>query len=445
MSFYQPSLSLYDVLNALSNQSQLRNPNEPLPRNRPESSGHPLSSSNPGSHHSHHPHHHHPRHPHPHPHTFGAAPPPPPPSQPVHGFPPNPFGFGYPDRGTPGSYFYRMPPQAYYYNPEYDYDNDDEGKEEEEEDQDQDMTADEEKGNQEPSYYHQNNRRGVTDTREQYPEHPLSQLLSSLLGVPPPSNEPDFEPSESDNDEQQHEQQQKQQEQKEQQGEENEQAQSDVEEKVEERTSEVGQPKEEKEVEKEKEEEEEEEEEVPPLKEPTATKESFKPKLKRNSSSFAHLQAPSPIPDPLQISKPETRLDLPFSPEVNLYNLKDHYVVVLALPGANSKDFKIDYHPSSHELLVKGNVEDKLGIDEKYLKITELKYGAFERTIKFPVLPRIKDEEIKATYNNGLLQIKVPKIVDGSEKPAPKKRIVIEDVPDEELAFEENPNPVQII
>lgn len=166
-------------------------------------------------------------------------------------------------------------------------------------------------------------------------------------------------------------------------------------------------------------------------------------KKRASSSAFVHQQAPSPVPDPLQISKPETRLDLPFSPEVNLYDTEDTYHVVLALPGACSKAFRIDYHPSSHELLIKGNIEDKIGIDEKYLKITELKYGAFERTVKFPVLPRIKDESIKASYSNGLLHIKVPKILDGTEKPAPKKRITIEDVPDEELEFEENPNPVQ--
>ncbi|SCW04143.1 LAFE_0H07030g1_1 [Lachancea fermentati] len=154
-------------------------------------------------------------------------------------------------------------------------------------------------------------------------------------------------------------------------------------------------------------------------------------------------EIPSPIPDPLQVSKPQRRLDLPFSPEVNVYDSPELYSVVLALPGASSKSFKIDYHPSSHELLIKGNVENKIGIDSKFLRISEVKYGAFERSVKLPVLPRIKDEEIKATYCNGLLQVKIPKIKDDTTKLQPKRRIVIEDVPDEELVFEENPNPVQ--
>lgn len=152
--------------------------------------------------------------------------------------------------------------------------------------------------------------------------------------------------------------------------------------------------------------------------------------------------ASSPIPDPLQVSKPQVRLDMPFSPEVNVYDTTDAYVVVLALPGANSKSFKIDYHPSSHELLIKGSLDKKIDVNDKFLRISELKGGKFERSVKFPVVPRIKDEEIKATYSNGLLQIKTPKILDEDVNPQPKRRIVIEDVPDEELLFEQNPNPV---
>lgn len=160
-----------------------------------------------------------------------------------------------------------------------------------------------------------------------------------------------------------------------------------------------------------------------------------------SSVSASHTEIPSPIPEPLQVSKPEIRLDLPFSPEVNVYDSPQQYVVVFSLPGANSKSFNIDYHPSSHELILKGKIVNTIDVDEKYLGISELRYGMFERSIKFPVLPRLKDEEIKATYSNGLLQIKVPKWLDDSFKPKPKRRILIEDVPDEELLFEQNPNP----
>ncbi|CAI4058364.1 hypothetical protein SKDZ_04G3840 [Saccharomyces kudriavzevii ZP591] len=372
MSFYQPSLSLYDVLNALSSQTDLR-----------EQQGLPRQSQRPQRYH---PHHgqvhaggHHPRHHHP---LYNRY------------------------NGVSNAYPYRPPGQAYYYSPEYGYDDEDGEVEEQDEnvvDSSKNYGAerqeDEGEGGssrQYPSYYHSSSAR---NNRNDQQVNSLNDLLSALIGVPP------YEGTESEVEAKTEEEKEK--------GEATEKSGN-----LEDRAS----GKDEKQ----------------PLDQPEVTS---KPPLTKKSSSFAHLQAPSPVPDPLQVSKPETRMDLPFSPEVNIYDTEDTYVVVLALPGANSKAFHIDYHPSSHEMLIKGKIEDRVGIDEKFLKITELKYGAFERTVKFPVLPRIKDEEIKATYNNGLLQIKVPKIVNDTEKPKPKKRIAIEEIPDEELEFEENPNP----
>ncbi|AJU61460.1 AIC_G0010290.mRNA.1.CDS.1 [Saccharomyces cerevisiae] len=371
MSFYQPSLSLYDVLNALSNQTGQRG-----------QQGYPRQPQRPQRYHPHygqvHVGGHHPRH--------------------------HPLYSRY--NGVPNTYYYQFPGQAYYYSPEYGYDDEDG----EEEDQDEDMVGDsgttrQEDGGEDsnsrryPSYYHCNTAR---NNRTNQQANSLNDLLTALIGVPPyEGTEPEIEAN------------------TEQEGEKGEE--KDKKDKSEAPKEEDGETNKEK-----------------PL---NQLEESSRPPLAKKSSSFAHLQAPSPIPDPLQVSKPETRMDLPFSPEVNVYDTEDTYVVVLALPGANSRAFHIDYHPSSHEMLIKGKIEDRVGIDEKFLKITELKYGAFERTVKFPVLPRIKDEEIKATYNNGLLQIKVPKIVNDTEKPKPKKRIAIEEIPDEELEFEENPNP----
>ncbi|CCF56896.1 hypothetical protein KAFR_0B06000 [Kazachstania africana CBS 2517] len=375
MSFYQPSLSLYDVLNALSNQTRLRDPYENVRARRPH---HVHRSHTPGRVHYH-----------------------------------NPFG-------VPASYFYRMPEQGYYYSPQYEYDDEDE-------DEDQRMGGAEETTSstserQEPSYYHGNGERA----ERKQERDPLSELLNAFVGKPPFTVGEEEEEEGEEEEEKKEDKQLEEEKSKETPGAE---IQKGIKKSTKkEPTHNVTTTKE--------------AEAVTDIKQPVA---EYPPKLKRKSSSFAHLKGPSPVPDPLQVSKPETRLDLPFSPEVNIYDTPDRYSVALALPGANSKAFKIDYHPSSHELLVKGNILDRIGIDESYLKITELKYGAFERTVKFPSLPRIKDDEIKATYSNGLLQIQVPKEREDPSNRAPKKRIAIEDVPDEELEFEQNPNPVQKI
>ncbi|CAB4255658.1 similar to Saccharomyces cerevisiae YDR171W HSP42 Small heat shock protein (sHSP) with chaperone activity [Maudiozyma barnettii] len=405
MSFYQPSLSLYDVLNALASQNGARNEQQ----QQQEPPRGPPPPPNPLGRHGH-------GHGHPHPHPFGAH------GHGPHGHPsrgyphhrhgPPSFGFPgtdpfQPSFGLPNYGFSRMPQQGYYYSPQYDYPDEDMNDEDEEnEAEEQDNVKQEEDQQQYPSYYHDESGKYNRGFEQEQPS--LTDILNALMGG---ASQAETEKGYNDADEGENGKKY------EEEDDEAIAATADTDSKAEET---ISQP--------------EPERKSPP----PATKTST---LEKPTRSFAHLSAPTPIPDPLQISKPETRLDLPFSPEVNVYNLDNAYVVVLALPGANSKSFKIDYHPSSHELLVKGKVIDRLGIDEQYLKITEIKYGAFERTVKFPVLPRIQDEEIKATYSNGLLQIKVPKLA-STEKPQPKKRITIEDIPDAELEFEQNPNPI---
>ncbi|SMN21063.1 similar to Saccharomyces cerevisiae YDR171W HSP42 Small heat shock protein (sHSP) with chaperone activity [Maudiozyma saulgeensis] len=396
MSFYQPSLSLYDVLNALASQNGARNEQPQQPQGPPRGAQLPFGARGPPHGHRHphpfgghghgpfgsHPHEHHPRHRH---------------GPPSFGFPgTDPFQ---PSFGLPNYGFSRMPQQGYYYSPQYEYPDED-MEENDEENNKKDQLEDNENNEEYPSYYHDESGKRNRDYEQEQPS--LTDILNALMGGAGPI-ETAKGYADVDEDEEKEEG-------------------NDIDEAAapEETKESIVQP---------------EPERTTP---PPATKTG---NLEKPNRSFAHLSAPTPIPDPLQISKPETRLDLPFSPEVNVYNLDDAYVVVLALPGANSKSFKIDYHPSSHELLVKGKVIDRLGIEEQFLKITEIKYGAFERTVKFPVLPRIQDEEIKATYSNGLLQIKVPKLA-STEKPKPKKRITIEDIPDAELEFEQNPNPV---
>lgn len=381
MSFYQPSLSLYDVLNALVNQNHVGNGQEAEQQQGQFAHPHvpPHATDEP---HGYHHHVHNPQG-----QAFGFS---------KH----DPFQsmFGPLNRG-----FSRLPQQGYYYSPQFAYDDyDDEDENAEDEDMHYENGKDEENNEEKetPFYYHKNSGRYNRDYNEQ---PTLTDILNALMGGNLASSNQPKKEEKSEKDQ-----------------ESSESKSSKIPESVPEVKSTVEEP------------------EIDTSKAQDDSTDKFGKSTKLSS----HLQAPFSVSDSLQISKPESRMDLPFSPEVNVYDLDKEYLVVLALPGANSKSFKVDYHPSSHELLVKGKVVDRLGIDEQHLKITEIKYGEFERTVKFPVLPRIKDEEIKATYSNSLLQIKVPK-QDITEKPKPKKRIAIEEIPDAELEFEENPNPVQ--
>lgn len=168
------------------------------------------------------------------------------------------------------------------------------------------------------------------------------------------------------------------------------------------------------------------------------------PVSNEDAAATFHLSAPSPVHDPLQVSQPQLSAELPFSPQVDVYVKPDAlYKVVLSLPGANKNSFEIDFHPSNQELFIKGSTcnKDKLlssseDDDLKYLKVSEINFGAFQRSIKFPSLPKVKDEEIKAKYSNGLLEIIVPVVKPEPTAVKPKKRVVVEEVEDEELKYE---------
>lgn len=421
MSFYQPSLSLFDVLNALSDHTAPRNS-----QLRPNNGGSHRRTYAHGLQHSRH---------------TGMSP--------LHGpysmarntfFDPftasGPVNVYYDDDDYPGAaYLYRHPygpyggnsPDYYYYSPQLDDDNEEEESEEGTRHDDEKMDEDDDgvsKRVEHPSYYHTrdgNNRTKMMDPQSEYQRRIesrdyLNDLFDTFFGVT--RNRSKEGP--------------------EQQEEKNVKNPSD-EEHMKDGTSKEKDPNttlDENEVKQEK---------IENADDLTTNKPTLK---KRNSSTsmpgpFIITPTSATKSDPLKVSKPETRMDLPFTPEVNVYDLKTEYIVVLALPGSNSKAFKVDYHPTTHELIVRGNLTDKLGVDEKYLKLSEIKYGAFERTIKFPILPRIKDEEIKAKYSNGLLQINIPKMDASQDKPIPKKRITIEEIPDAELEFEKNPNPVE--
>lgn len=160
------------------------------------------------------------------------------------------------------------------------------------------------------------------------------------------------------------------------------------------------------------------------------------PVLRRHST----LGTKEPVPKIEVSQRNTTNPSLPYTPQSNVYSTDDEYIAILAIPGASLKDLDIDFHPSTNEIIIKGNISDPIEglLNEKsILKISEIRTGSIERRFKFPNLPKINDDEIKAKYVNGLLTIRIPKIKQSESKPKIRK-VTIEEVPDEELIYEEN-------
>ena len=95
-------------------------------------------------------------------------------------------------------------------------------------------------------------------------------------------------------------------------------------------------------------------------------------------------------------------------PAMNVKETKDKVNVEVAAPGFTKKDFEVTLDENvlhiSAEKKKEEKEEDK---DTGYFK-REFSYNSFKRSLKLPVAIN-QDEKVKATYDNGILQISLNK------------------------------------
>ncbi|MFB6248658.1 MAG: Hsp20/alpha crystallin family protein [Salinibacter sp.] len=94
-----------------------------------------------------------------------------------------------------------------------------------------------------------------------------------------------------------------------------------------------------------------------------------------------------------------------WAPRTDLVESEDAYRIHLDLPGMSKDDLKINYQ--DNQLTVSGErPSDRSDENEEYVRV-ERSFGPFYRSF---TLPRtVHAENISATYENGVLTIRVPK------------------------------------
>jgi HSP20 family protein len=94
-----------------------------------------------------------------------------------------------------------------------------------------------------------------------------------------------------------------------------------------------------------------------------------------------------------------------FVPKVDIIENEKAYEIHLAVPGVNKEDFKLDLNDNF--LTVSGERKfTKEQKDRNYHSI-ETQYGSFSRSFGLP--ENVDAGKISAKYNNGILEILVPK------------------------------------
>jgi len=106
-------------------------------------------------------------------------------------------------------------------------------------------------------------------------------------------------------------------------------------------------------------------------------------------------------------------------PAVNIKETNEEFILELAIPGMKKSDFIIDVE---NKILTIAS-EVKSENEEKNANYTrrEFGYSSFKRTFTLP--DSVASDKVKATYNDGILMVTLPKREEAKQKPP--KRIEI--------------------
>lgn len=99
-------------------------------------------------------------------------------------------------------------------------------------------------------------------------------------------------------------------------------------------------------------------------------------------------------------------------PVVDLYEEKDEIVAKVELPGMGKEDIQVNI--TDHLLTIKGEKKKEQEIKEEDYYRSERAFGSFTRTLELPRAVQV--EKAKASFKNGVLEIRLPKTEEAKRK-----------------------------
>jgi HSP20 family protein len=101
-----------------------------------------------------------------------------------------------------------------------------------------------------------------------------------------------------------------------------------------------------------------------------------------------------------------------WAPALDISERKDAYLVTVELPGVEADDLEITLEDGL--LTIQGERHFAHDSSEQQFHRVERRYGAFRRSITLPA--QVQAEQIEASFDNGVLQILVPKMEEAKPK-----------------------------
>jgi HSP20 family protein len=103
-----------------------------------------------------------------------------------------------------------------------------------------------------------------------------------------------------------------------------------------------------------------------------------------------------------------------YGPRVDIYQTEDEVVASAELPGIESKE-DIELSVTEDTLIIRGEFKRAQGLKDDNFYHSERYYGTFSRTVPLPA--EVRPDQARATYRNGILEVRIPKSDQGKKKP----------------------------
>jgi len=100
-------------------------------------------------------------------------------------------------------------------------------------------------------------------------------------------------------------------------------------------------------------------------------------------------------------------------PAIDMYEDKDNVYIETALSGIDPE--KVNITVEDDILKLEGSAEHKSEVDEKNYYRKEIRSGHFTRAVALP--KKVKADQTKAEYKDGILKVTLPKSEDVKPKP----------------------------
>jgi HSP20 family protein len=99
-------------------------------------------------------------------------------------------------------------------------------------------------------------------------------------------------------------------------------------------------------------------------------------------------------------------------PAVDVYEDKDDVVIKAEIPGLSKEDISVQVTDAT--LTIKGEKKREEAIKEEDYSCCERSFGTFTRAVDLPCA--VKADQVKASFRNGVLEVRMPKTEEAKKK-----------------------------